>query len=132
MNHLPAAAWPGRRRHAPMLMLAACAGLLSLPAFAQAGAAGGATASAAAAAAAPDPLARIAELSRIRREAGLKICRDSADGKLAYVGFVQDAEQGNIKVEIAQELDKAAGTPVAGFQPVNVWDAIDNWTICPQ
>lgn len=114
----------------PALAMAFVIAVASVPARAQTGA----TANAATAASTPtqDPVARIGELSRIRREAGLKICRDSADGKLTYQGFVQDSEQGNIKITIAAEIDKASGQPVDGFQPVNVWDPIEHWRVCPK
>lgn len=90
------------------------------------------TATSAPSAAPADTPERMAELARIRREPGLKICRDSTDGKLVYSGFVQENERGNIKVQIAAATDKASGEPVKNFPSLNVWDQDRNWTICPK
>lgn len=96
------------------------------PAFAQEA---GATpaADAATAVAAPD---RTAEIARIRHERGLQVCRDSADGSIAYRGSVLDNERGNVQIEIDEATDKRSGTAVAGFREIRVWDEPKNWQIC--
>lgn len=127
-KHLRIKAWPAM---AVLACMAACAAQAQTPAPAPA-AATPAAATPATPAATPDPMKRMAEVARIRREAGLKICRDSADGKLQYQGFVQGDENGYLKVQIGAEIDKATNTPVPNFQAVNIWDSVNNWSICPE
>ncbi|NKF23368.1 hypothetical protein [Solimonas marina] len=77
-----------------------------------------------------DKMQRLSDEARIKHEAGLMICRYSADNKLIYEGFVQSSENGFLKIEIGAAIDRASAKPVPKFETVDVWDSVDNWWIC--
>lgn len=88
-----------------------------------------ATEQAAKPAAGPSAADRAAEISRIRRERGLDVCRLSADGKHQYQGITQAYERGRVQV-LVRVLDAETGAAVPGVRETHVWDDPANWSIC--
>ncbi|WP_028081409.1 hypothetical protein [Solimonas soli] len=88
-----------------------------------------ATAPATRAPAAPSPADRAREISRIRGERGIDVCRLSADGTRKYQGITQGYERGQVQI-LVRVLDARTGEAVPGVRETNVWDDPANWSIC--
>jgi hypothetical protein len=79
-------------------------------------------------AAAPTP-ERNREISRIRGERGLDVCRVSADGLHRYQGITQGYERGKVQI-LVHVVDAKTGEATPGVRDTNVWDDPANWSIC--
>ena len=82
-------------------------------------------------AAAPADAQRAQEVRRILYEPGLAVCRESVDGSRQFRGFTLSHEQGRVQIQVTQINALPDNTPVTGFRETKVWDAPENWRVCP-
>lgn len=114
------------RHHVPALYFALMAGLAPLQGHTEP-----ATPPATATAPADDGTARVQESHRIRKERGLRVCRESADGTLRFTGVTQNDERRLVQILVTRIVRTDSGEVVGGVRETSVWDGPENWRLCP-